>query len=222
MITHSIFKTIILVNTLLFNYDPTTQPPVNDEISADFPIQNDWHYAELTKPAKYILEEEFDERGNQIESIGISFDDQGFITEIKYDDYLKQIYEPYHNNERRIIFIYEANEEAEQQILDTKWVTPTQLRFDDNDLVIDNFFDDKGAVIRAELFLDDPNTPKEITHFSYFNQNDQKPTRPTNTSSEKHAYITILETDEYGNWTRQVEESDKSTITRTREFQYYP
>lgn len=191
---------------------------VNVALADDFTIQNDWHFAGLNKPVKQITMQETREDGEELQKTQTSFNEQGFITEIIYDDSLKQTFEPYQGKVRNIAFIYEAEGEEQRQELTTTWLAENHIHFDDGDLVIDTFFDSEGKASRHELFMDSTTKPDEITQYQYVNMNDPKPD-----IKENCVYITSLELDQHGNWIKQKEEkaNDKPLI-RTRVIEYFP
>lgn len=175
---------------------------LNTAFADDFTIQNDWHFAGLNQPVKQITVQETREDGEELQKTQTSFNEQGFITEIIYDDSLKQVFEPYQGKVRNIAFIYEAEGEEQRQELTTTWLAENHIRFDDGDLVIDTFFDSEGKATRHELFMDSTTKP-EI--------------------KENYVFVTNLELDKNGNWIQQKEEkaNDKPMI-RTRVIEYFP
>ena len=191
---------------------------VNVALADDFTIQNDWHFAGLNQPVKQITVQETREDGEELQKTQTSFNEQGFITEIVYDDSLKQTFEPYQGKVRNIAFIYEAEGEEQRQELTTTWLAANHIRFDDGDLVIDTFFDSEGKATRHELFMDSMTKPDEITQYQYVDVNNPKPE-----IKENYVYVTNLELDQNGNWTKQKEEkaNDKPLI-RTRVIEYFP
>lgn len=191
---------------------------INVALADDFTIQNDWHFAGLNKPVKQITAQETREDGEELQKTQTSFNEQGFITEIIYDDSLKQTFEPYQGKVRNIAFVYEAEGEEQRQELTTTWLAEDHVRFDDGDLVIDTFFDSEGKATRHELFMDSTTQPDEITQYQYVDMNDPKPE-----IKENYVYVTNLELDQYGNWIKQKEEkaNDKPMI-RTRIIEYFP
>jgi hypothetical protein len=191
---------------------------VNVALADDFTIQNDWHFAGLNKPVKQITVQEAREDGEELQKTQTSFNEQGFITEIIYDDSLRQSFEPYQGKVRNIAFIYEAEGEEQRQELTTTWLAENHIRFDDGDLVIDTFFDSEGKATRHELFMDSTTKPDEITQYQYINVNDPKPE-----IKENYVFVTNLELNQYGNWVKQKEEkiNDKPMI-RTRTIEYFP
>ena len=191
---------------------------LNVAFSDDFTIQNDWHFAGLNQPVKQITVQETREDGEELQKTQTSFNEQGFITEIIYDDSLKQVFEPYQGKVRNIAFIYEAEGEEQRQELTTTWLAENHIRFDDGDLVIDTFFDSEGKAIRHELFMDSTTKPDEITQYQYVDVNDPKPE-----IKENYVFVTNLELDKNGNWVQQKEEkaNDKPMI-RTRVIEYFP
>lgn len=191
---------------------------VNVALADDFTIQNDWHFAGLNKPVKKITAQETREDGEELQKTQTSFNEQGFITEIIYDDSLKQTFKPYQGKVRNIAFVYEAEGEEQRQELTTTWLAENHVRFDDGDLVIDTFFDSEGKATRHELFMDSTTQPDEITEYQYVDMNDTKPE-----IKENYIYVTNLELDQYGNWIKQKEEkaNDKPMI-RTRIIEYFP
>ena len=191
---------------------------INVALADDFTIQNDWHFAGLNQPVKQITVQETREDGEELQKTQTSFNEQGFITEIIYDDSLKQTFEPYQGKVRNIAFIYEAEDEEQRQELTTTWLAANHIRFDDGDLVIDTFFDSEGKAIRHELFMDSTTKPDEITQYQYIGVND-----PKLEIKENFVYVTNLELDQNGNWIKQKEEkaNDKPLI-RTRIIEYFP
>ncbi len=191
---------------------------VNVALADDFTIQNDWHFAGLNKPVKQITVQETREDGEELQKSQTSFNEQGFITEIIYDDSLKQTFEPYQGKVRNIAFVYEAEGEEQRQELTTTWLAENHVRFDDGDLVIDTFFDSEGKATRHELFMDSTTKPDEITQYQYVDMNN-----PKLEIKENYVFITNIEFDQYGNWIKQKEEkiNDKPMI-RTRIIEYFP
>lgn len=191
---------------------------VNVALADDFSIQDDWHFAGLNQPVKQITVQETREDDEELQKTQTSFNEQGFITEIIYDDSLKQTFEPYRGKARNIAFIYKAEGEEQRQELTTTWLAANHIRFDDGDLVIDTFFDSEGKAIRHELFMDSTTKPDEITQYQYIGVNDPKPE-----IKENFVYVTNLELDQNGNWIKQKEEkaNDKPLI-RTRIIEYFP
>lgn len=191
---------------------------VNVALADDFTIQNDWHFAGLNKPVKQITVQETREDGEELQKTQTSFNEQGFITDIIYDDSLKQTFEPYQGKVRNIAFVYEAEGEEQRQELTTTWLAENHIRFDDGDLVIDTFFDSEGKATRHELFMDSTTKPDEITQYQYVDMNNPKPE-----IKENYVFVTNIEFDQYGNWIKQKEEktNDKPMI-RTRIIEYFP
>lgn len=191
---------------------------LNTAFADDFTIQNDWHFAGLNQPVKQITVQETREDGEELQKTQTFFNEQGFITEIIYDDSLKQIFEPYQGKVRNIAFIYEAEGEEQRQELTTTWLAENHIRFDDGDLVIDTFFDSEGKTTRHELFMDSTTKPDEITQYQYVDINEPKPE-----IKENYVFVTNLELDKNGNWVQQKEEkaNDKPMI-RTRVIEYFP
>lgn len=191
---------------------------LNTALADDFTIQNDWHFAGLNQPVKQITVQETREDGEELQKTQTFFNEQGFITEIIYDDSLKQVFEPYQGKVRNIAFIYEAEGEEQRQELTTTWLAENHIRFDDGDLAIDTFFDSEGKATRHELFMDSTTKPDEITQYQYVDVNDPKPE-----IKENYVFVTNLELDKNGNWVQQKEEkaNDKPMI-RTRVIEYFP
>lgn len=206
-------KTITLLSLLLAG-----SLLVNVALADDFTIQNDWHFAGLNKPVKQITVQETREDGEELQKSQTSFNEQGFITEIIYDDSLKQTFEPYQGKVRNIAFVYEAEGEEQRQELTTTWLAENHIRFDDGDLVIDTLFDSEGKATRHELFMDSTTKPDEITQYQYVDMNNPKPE-----IKENYVFITNIEFDQYGNWIKQKEEkiNDKPMI-HTRIIEYFP
>lgn len=188
-------------------------------LAETFEIKNDWHYASLSKPTQSIsVSEIYEDDHSEIQKTAVNFNDQGYITEIIYDDTLKQVFEPYQDKVRNIAFIYEAANETHTSPLKSTWLAEDHQRFDDDDLVIDTFYNSKGQTIRHELFMDNMETPDEVTEYYYLEKDELKPT-----TDKKFVYITTLESDEFGNWIEQKEEhAGNKSIIRQRKIQYYP
>lgn len=187
-------------------------------LASDLDVQNDWFYAGIHHPAEKMTVYEMDENGHKIQKITTTFNRFGYITEVIYDDSLIQHYEPYINGHRDIEFIYTINHTEHTSIIKTEWLAPDHLRFDDGDLIIDTYFDAFGHITKQNLFLDHPLIPYESLKYTYLTHDQIQPN-----GTENDVFITILETDNFGSWTKQKEENiNKKTIIRTRTIEYQP
>ena len=198
---------LLLISSLLSNLSSAN----------DFDVKNDWYYEGLNKPTKETTIHITNPAGEALQKIQTQFNEEGFISSITYDEDLQQIFEPYQGKTRTMKFAYEAAGEEHSQTLTTQWLQANHVRFDDGDLVIDTFYDDKGNAIRRELFLDGTETPEEMIEYQYLD-NSTQPTDPTN-----QVVIINLEYDQYGNWVKQSEENPyDQRIIRTRTIEYFP
>lgn len=191
---------------------------INVALADDFTIQNDWHFAGLNKPAKLVTTLEAYEDGYERYKMQTAYDSDGFITEVIYDDSLKQIFQPFQGKARNIHFIYEVEGETQQQTLTTTWLDKDHLRFDDGDLIMDTFFDTEGNATRHELFMNTMEKPDEIMQYYYLAKDETKPA-----DKENFIFVSNLEADQYGNWIKQKEEKpNDKPIIRTRTIEYFP
>ncbi len=191
---------------------------LNAAMAENFDIHNDWFIEDINRPAKLVTTQDTYEDGYELYKMQSSFGIDGFLTEIIFDDSLKQIFEPFQGKTRNITFTYEIEGETQEQKLTTTWIDKDHLRFDDGDLVMDSYFDPKGMLLRNELFMDNMENPNEIMQYHYLAKDEAKPT-----NKENFIFVTTLEVDQYGNWVKQKEEKPKDKpVIRTRTIEYYP
>ncbi len=202
-----------------FKFVLTALLSLNIAFSQNAPLNTDWYYSGIHHPAQKTIIHEYDENGAELQKIETLFNPQGFITDNIYNDELRQDFEPYIGNQRVSYFTYLIDGQPIQQKLTETWIADDVLRLDDEDLVIETYFDPLGRISKENLFLDNFNAPKESSHYHYLESAEIMPTNIGN----KDVYITILESDNFGSWTRQKEEKfNQKTIIRTRTIEYFP
>ncbi len=206
----------------------------------NYRIQNDLFYEEVHAPAKTVewIETtdgtitthaviDANEQGN-VQEIAFLPNILGDIKELKKNsDDLMFFFSELKDNKRRIVtFSKESNKPIDVDI--EEWLSPYEsvaASVTGIGIMIKEQFNTNGSIKRREINELLSPYENEITNYYYFKENEQKPESLITdlAEGEKLIFVTTLEIDEKGSWTkRQEEELGGETKIQTRIIEYYP
>lgn len=203
----------------------------------NYRIQNDLFYEEVYAPAKTVEWIETTDGTITVHAISYfnaqgNFEKVSFLPNIlggtnellKNSDDFTLFFSELKNNQREI-FTY--SQETNKLIdIDTEtWLTPYESISTGGFSSIKEQFNSNGSLNRIESISVSNPEDRTITNYYYLKENEQK-TESLITDlaeGEKLIFVTTLEIDEKGSWTkRQEEELGGETKIQTRIIEYYP